>query len=155
VIIIADGHELPICAGHRREQTYGTPQALLWSYGAEAQAIGVGSTGGGPDIPGHPQVSALDWEELAEDLRLARRSCDDLLIHSLEGCVQQGFLPRLRTFDWDQEPARPANAWLAASLRRTLLLVLWASAHPWQTLGLASASIWILARRGCSRRLPA
>jgi hypothetical protein len=27
VIIIADGHELPICAGHRREQTYGTPQA--------------------------------------------------------------------------------------------------------------------------------
>jgi len=27
VIIIADGHELPIGAGHRREQTYGTPHA--------------------------------------------------------------------------------------------------------------------------------
>src|SRR6266568_3009918 len=69
----------------------GIGPALLWSYDPEAQAIGVGSTGGGPDIPGHPQVPALDWEELAEDLRRARRSCDDLLIHSLEGCVQRGF----------------------------------------------------------------
>ncbi len=133
----------------------GIGPALLWSYGPEAQAIGVGSTGGGPDIPGHPQVPALGWEELAEDLRLARRSCDDLLIHSLEGCVQRGFLPRLRTFDWHQEATRPANAWLAASLRRTLLLAFWASAHPLETLGLASASIWILSRRACSGRLPA
>jgi hypothetical protein len=29
VIIIADGHELPIGAGHRREQTYGTPQGVV------------------------------------------------------------------------------------------------------------------------------
>lgn len=73
---------------------------LLWSYAPQAPAVGVGSTGGGPGIPGHPQVPALDWDTLARDLRLARRWCDDLLIHSLEGCVRQGFLPRLRSFDW-------------------------------------------------------
>jgi hypothetical protein len=28
--------------------------ALIWSYGPQAQTIAVGSTGGGPDIPGQP-----------------------------------------------------------------------------------------------------
>lgn len=45
---------------------------LLWIYAAEAEAVGVGSTGGGPDIPGHPQVPALDWDAFSRDLRLAR-----------------------------------------------------------------------------------
>jgi hypothetical protein len=67
-----------------------------------AQAVGVESTGDGSDIPGHPQVSALDWEEFSRDLLLARRWCDDLLIYNLEGCVQQGFLARIRSFDWNQ-----------------------------------------------------
>lgn len=82
--------------------------------------MGVGSTGGGPDIPGHPEVPALDWDALARDLRLARRWCDDLLIHSLEGCVRQGFLPRLRSFDWEPAVAPPGTTWRAAGLRRSL-----------------------------------
>jgi hypothetical protein len=45
---------------------------LLWTYGAEADAISVGSTGVSPDIPGHPQVRALDWDSSAPDLRMAR-----------------------------------------------------------------------------------
>jgi hypothetical protein len=32
---------------------------MLWSYGPEAQALAVGTTGGGPDVPGHPQFSPL------------------------------------------------------------------------------------------------
>jgi len=44
---------------------------LIWAYGPEAQAIAVGTTGGGPDIPGSPQMPALNWEQLAGDLRLA------------------------------------------------------------------------------------
>jgi hypothetical protein len=119
---------------------------LLWSYGPEAQAIGVGSTGGGPDIPGHPEVPALDWEELARDLRLARGWCDDLLIHSLEGCVRQGFLGRLRSFDWDQAVAPPETARLATYLRRVLRGLLWASAHPWRVLSVAVASAWLVSR---------
>ena len=27
---------------------------VLWSYGPESEAIAVGTTGGGPDVPGHP-----------------------------------------------------------------------------------------------------
>ena len=74
---------------------------LLWSYGPEAQALAVGTTGGGPDVPGHPQFSPLSWEEFARDLRLARCWSDDLFVHNLEGCVWQGYLGRLRSFDWE------------------------------------------------------
>ena len=42
------------------------------TYGPEAPAIGAGTTGGGPDILGSPQMPSLSWEELARDLRLAR-----------------------------------------------------------------------------------
>jgi hypothetical protein len=38
---------------------------LIWAYGHQAPAIGVGTTGGGPDIPGSPQMPSLSWEELA------------------------------------------------------------------------------------------
>ncbi|MEA2486132.1 MAG: hypothetical protein QOD46_1243, partial [Actinomycetota bacterium] len=65
---------------------------LIWSYGPEAGAIAVGTTGGAPDIPVHPQMPTLSWEELERDLLLARRWSDDLYIHSLEGCIEQGFM---------------------------------------------------------------
>ena len=42
----------------------------------------------------------LSWDELSGDLRRARRLCADLHVFSLEGCVRQGFLPRLQAFDW-------------------------------------------------------
>ncbi|WP_224367986.1 hypothetical protein [Hyalangium versicolor] len=73
---------------------------LLESYGPQAGSIGVGSTGGGVELPGAGAAPALTWEEFAQDLRQARRLCSDLHIFSLEGCVRQGFLPRLRDFDW-------------------------------------------------------
>lgn len=125
---------------------------LLWTYGPEAPAVGVGSTGGGPDIPGHPEVPALDWEAFARDLRLARRWSDDLLIHSLEGCVRQGLLERLRSFDWNQEAAPPRTAWLAAGLRGALRGLLWASAHPWRVFGATVISAWLASRRPRRRR---
>jgi hypothetical protein len=106
----------------------------------------VGSTGGGPDIPGHPQVPALDWDELVRDLRLARRWSDALLIHSLEGCVQQGFLGRLRSFDWAQAVAPPETARLATDLRRVLRGLLWASAHPGRVLSVAVVAVWLVSR---------
>jgi hypothetical protein len=119
---------------------------MVWTYGREAQAIAVGTTGGGPDIPGHPQMPVLSWDELARDLRLAVHWCDDIYIHSLEGCVWQGFRPRLRSFDWRPATTPPDGAWLAASLRRTLRGALWASAHPWHVLGSAAVVAWIVRR---------
>ena len=90
---------------------------LIWAYGPEAQAIGVGTTGGGPDIPGSPQMPSLSWQELARDLRLARHFCDQILIHSLEGCVWQGFLPRLRSFEWADVNGPPDGTRAAVALR--------------------------------------
>jgi hypothetical protein len=84
---------------------------------------------------------------LSRDLRLARRWCDDLLVHSLEGCVQQGVLSRLRTFDWAQTAPPPPSAGVARGLRQVLEAILWGSAHPWPVLSVAAATIWALARR--------
>jgi len=119
---------------------------LLWIYAAEAQAVAVGSTGGGPDIPDHPQVPALDWDAFSRDLRLARQRSDDVLIHSLEGCVQQGFLVRLASFDWERREPPPASTGLASALRALLKAVLWTSAHPWPVL-ITATTIWALGRR--------
>jgi hypothetical protein len=116
---------------------------LIWAYGPEAAAIAVGTTGGGPDIPGSPQMPSLNWEELAGDLRLARHFCDQILVHSLEGCVWHGFLSRLRSFEWADVDRPPDGARVAKALRRSLRAALWASAHPWPVLGTAAATAWL------------
>jgi hypothetical protein len=120
---------------------------LIWAYGPEAPSIAVGTTGGGPDIPGSPQMPALNWEELARDLRLAWHFCDQILIHSLEGCVWQDFLPRLRSFEWADTEGPPDAARAAAALRKCLRAALWASAHPWPVLGVTAAAAWLTCRR--------
>ncbi|WP_426731551.1 hypothetical protein [Myxococcus faecalis] len=80
--------------------------ALLWSYAPGSTSIAVGSTGGGVELPGLLASAPLDWTELSRDLRLAVRWTHDLHVFSLEGCVKQGFLPRLRDFNWDA-PVEP------------------------------------------------
>jgi hypothetical protein len=108
----------------------GIDPGILWSYARQARATGLGRTGGGPDIPGRPQVPALDGGALARDLLLVPRWSDDLYIHGLEGCVWQGLPSRLRSFDWEQPVSAPGTAVLATGLRATLRGSLWASAHP-------------------------
>lgn len=123
---------------------------VLWAYGSEAEAIAVGTTGGGPDVEGHPQMPALSWEEFARDLRLARHFTDQIYVHSLEGCVWQGFLPRLRAFEWD-EPAAPSVALVAAGMRRVLQAALWSAAHPARaTTILIGSALLIRSARGAT-----
>jgi hypothetical protein len=122
---------------------------MLWSYGREAEAIAVGSTGGGPDIEGQPQAPALNWEELARNLRLARQFTDQIYIHSLEGCVWQGFLTRMRSLDWNAATTRPDTAWAGAALRSALRTTLWTSAHP--LLSAAAALAAASTRRASNR----
>lgn len=132
----------------------GLGPGLLWSYGPESPAIAIGTTGGGPDVPGHPQMPTLNWDEFARDLRLARHFTDHVYVHSLEGCIRQGFLGRLRTFDWSAVTAPPRRTWQADLLRRALRRMLWATAHPW-LIGGAGATALLLRRwersyrRGC------
>jgi hypothetical protein len=120
---------------------------ILWAYGPQAEAIAVGTTGGGPDVEGHPQMPALSWDEFARDLRLAAHWTDEVYVHSLEGCVWQGFLERLHDFEW--EPADPPKAAAAgAALRRLLRALLWSAAHGRRLLlgAMAAAFLWRPAR---------
>jgi hypothetical protein len=119
---------------------------LIWAYGPEAKAIAVGTTGGGPDIPGSPQMPTLSWQELARDLRLAYYFCDQILIHSLEGCVWQGFMPRLRSFEWAAATGPPDRTRAAMAMRQALRATLWTSAHPWTVVGFVAASSLLLRR---------
>jgi hypothetical protein len=111
--------------------------AVLASYGGEADAIAVGSTGGGSEgLPSGVLARTLGWEELARDLRLARRFTDDLWIYSLEGCVDQGMLPRLETFEWSGGgPVSGLQLGAVDAARGLLRGVLRMSAHPYLSAG--------------------
>jgi hypothetical protein len=124
---------------------------LLASYAPEAQSIGLGSTGGGVDSE-FGTFPALTWDEFARDLRLSWRWCDDLHIFSLEGCVQQGFIPRLKTFVWDYPIMIPEQSLLFANnLRGSLRSVLWLGMNLW--LILAGAGVSFLVWKGLQRWL--
>ncbi len=103
--------------------------SILWSYAQKAQAIGIGNTGGGVQTGGLEDVPYLTWDEFATDLRLARHSGKPIYVFSLEGCVTQGFLPRLVTFDWQTEVDLPKTALVSAG-RSGLKGLLWAIERP-------------------------
>lgn len=102
---------------------------VLWSYADEAQAIGIGSTGGGVVMDGLKVPSALNWEEFGADLRLAWQTGKPVYVFSLEGCVQQGFLPHLITFDLSGEVSIPKTAPVKIA-RKGLDSLLWLLERP-------------------------
>lgn len=111
--------------------------SVLWSYAQHAQAIGIGNTGGGVQAGALENVPYLTWDEFATDLRLARRSGKPIYVFSLEGCVTQGFLPRLVTFDWQAEVDLPKTKLVSAG-RSSLQGLLWVVERPFVVLaGLA------------------
>ncbi len=129
--------------------------AFLWSYAPEARVIAVGSTGGGVELPEGAELPLLSWEDLSRDLRLARRWTNELYVFSLEGCVRQGFLSRLRELDWEAPVEVPeAEARRLDSLRRSARRVLEASTHPARlpggVVGLG-ALLLLLGRMGLER----
>ena len=107
---------------------------VLWSYAQKAQAIGIGNTGGGLQVGGLENVPYLSWDEFSTDLRLARRSGKPIYVFSLEGCVKQGFLPRLVTFDWQEEVDLPPTVLVSAG-RNGLRWLLWLLGRPVVLLG--------------------
>ena len=100
---------------------------FLWSYASQAEAIGVGITGGGIEID-NLAFRSLSWVELARDLRLAWYWTDHLYIYSLEGCVRQGYLVNLKSMLWDQPILFPDEAAARVDVsRRFLQSFLWLS----------------------------
>jgi hypothetical protein len=82
--------------------------ALIWQYGPEAQIVAVGSTAGDAEPGG--KSGPLSWDELTHDVIVASHFSPVVGVYSLEGCVRQGFLPRLKTMNWDQSFTIPAEA---------------------------------------------
>ena len=105
--------------------------AFLWSYARDAASVGVGITGGGVEIEGVRHPDPLSWNELARDLRLAAARCRDIHVFSLEGCVRQGFLDRLRDFTW-AAPVQPPRlrASILNALRSVFRGCLWLTCRP-------------------------
>jgi len=108
--------------------------AVLWSYAPEADSIGVGNTGGGVDVEGLINVPPLTWEEFSRDLRLCVMREKPIHIFCLEGCVEQGFLPKLNTFDWDKPISVPKSVNRVRFYRTGIATILWVLERPWVIL---------------------
>jgi len=79
---------------------------IIVELGPEAQGITVGVTGTeAPDDAG-----ALSWDQLSRDLIVASHFTRHIGVYDLEGCVRQGFLDRLTTFDWSQSVVVPGQS---------------------------------------------
>jgi hypothetical protein len=100
--------------------------AIIWELGPDAQSIAICCTDGDPAA--NPAV--LDWGRFSRDLIVAGHFSHLIGVYNLEGCVRQGFLPRLKTMDWTQSVTIPAVAIRTANHRMRLLgLVLRISSH--------------------------
>jgi hypothetical protein len=100
--------------------------AMIWKLGPDAQSIAICCTNGDPTA--NPAV--LDWSRFSRDLIVAGHFSHVVGVYDLEGCVHQGFLPRLETMNWSQSVTIPAVAIRSASQHlRMLRLVLWISSH--------------------------
>ncbi len=112
--------------------------ALIAEYGAYADSVGVGSTGGGLDLEGlhTEQQYSLTWKAFERDLRLAAAYTDTIHIFSLEGTYAAGYLERLPSFIWDVETTvrwrhRITMYWV----RFVINTALWWSHYGWGFLG--------------------
>jgi hypothetical protein len=103
---------------------------LIWQYGPDAQTVAVGSTARSGDAKADAKFPPLNWDEFSRDLIVARHFSKTVGVYSLEGCVRQGFMPKLKTLDWNERVAIPAKSvGKAAGFRKFVFLVLWVGSH--------------------------
>ncbi len=104
--------------------------AIVWEYGPDAQSIAVGSTASSGDAQMDAKFPALDWNEFSRDLIVASQFSHEVGVYSLEGCVRQGFLPKLKNLNWEQPVTLPAAVVVKAQkFRRGVQTVLWIASH--------------------------
>jgi hypothetical protein len=102
--------------------------AIILDLGPGAQGILVGITDGPP--PSGSGFGPLDWDEFSSDLIVASHFAHHLGVYNLEGCVQQGYLPRLKTMDWGRTVVIPAAS-VSRAKRHVMAfaIALWVLAH--------------------------
>jgi hypothetical protein len=125
--------------------------ALIWVYGPDAQAIAVGSTTGPTS---DPHFARLNWEEFSRDLMVANHFSRVIGVYNLEGCVREGFLPRLKNLNWNESVTISAESVRGATrLRVRVQRVLWiASNLPYFFGTILVASIFAIVWRNKRRR---
>ncbi|HUA16883.1 MAG TPA: hypothetical protein VMG31_16435 [Verrucomicrobiae bacterium] len=123
--------------------------ALIWAYGPDAQTIAVGSTAGSGDAAIDARFPPLDWKEFSRDLLIASHFSPVVGVYSLEGCVRQGFLPRLTTLNWQSPVILPAQAVTKAQrFRRIVQTALWLASHMVYLAIIFAAGVgWLVMRR--------
>jgi len=124
---------------------------MIWSLGQGADGIAIGSTdaaAGG---------EALDWDSFSRDLIVASHFSKSVGVYNLEGCVRQGFLPRLVSFDWSQTVVIPAATVARAErMGRVVRVGLWTLSHlACIVAGVALLSVWLILRRRKGLRIEA
>jgi len=126
--------------------------SVIWEYGSDAQVIVVGSTGGNSELDS--SFAPLNWDELSRDLLVARHFTDTIGVYSLEGCLRQGFLPRLKTMNWRQSVTLPAKSVRKAALLRTKIrFALWAGSHLlYFAVATIAGIVWLICRRQKRKR---
>ena len=80
--------------------------AIILDLGPYSQGIVVGITDG--LSPAGSGYGPLDWDEFSSDLLVASHFTHHIGVYNLEGCVRQGYLPRLETMDWGGSVIIPA-----------------------------------------------
>jgi hypothetical protein len=104
--------------------------ASIWHYGPMAQTIAVGSTAPSGDPVMDAKNPPLNWEEFSRDLIVAHHLSQVIGVYSLEGCVHQGFIPKLKTMDWTQAVVIPAGSMkLSEQSTKGIHAILWLGSH--------------------------
>lgn len=119
---------------------------LVWNYAPESQALAVGSTF--YDKNAAPANGPLNWNELSNDLIVASHFTSTVGIYSLEGCIRQGFLPRLAAFDWEQTVTIPTSAiQITNQFHKRVRLAIWVlSRLPYILIALILLVIYVIFR---------
>lgn len=102
--------------------------AIILDLGPSAQGIVVGVTDG--LAPTGTGFGPLNWDEFSSDLLVASHFAHHIGVYNLEGCVRQGFLPRLETMNWGAAVVIPAAS-VSRADRHVMAfgMALWIAAH--------------------------
>jgi hypothetical protein len=125
---------------------------MIWSLGPHAQGISVGVTDG-PGKVGSG-TGPLDWDEFSRDLIVASHFSKSIGIYNLEGCVRQGFLPRMKAMNWGESVVIPARSVARAErlgfVSRTVLWI--ASNLVYLVLAVVILLLWMWSARRRRKR---
>jgi hypothetical protein len=126
---------------------------MIWSLGPDAQGITIGSTDG--DGLAGSGTGPLNWDEFSRDLIVASHFSKHIGVYNLEGCVRQGFLPRLRAMNWSESVTIPAQSIARAErLGFAVRSALWIGSNlPYLILAVLILFAWLVLRSRVRRQM--